>query len=224
MRNNPSFGPVVSLTAYLVLTLGSGAAKAGLILGFGQAGYTAAPGQGIDVPVYLHESGTSVLATEGLNSAGIVISFNVPPTAIDPARVTLITPNPGVNDADDFLSTSISPASGSTAGSAELLFSIVLSDVLFPTPGSSSILLGTYHFTAGATPGQVTNLSVGIAPGGPQFFSGAGQELDSMITAGNASISVQAQAVPEPSCLTLLASSMFCLAGYTWFGRKIQKF
>ena len=179
----------------MVLGLASGSAQAGFILGFGQANYQVGPGQGIDVPVYLTESGTDILATAGLNSAGLVVSFNLPPMVSDPAQVTTITPNPGVNDVNDFISTSITPATGSTIGTAELMFSIVLSDVLKPPPGSSSVLLGTFHFVAGSVPDQVTNLSTGIVSGGPQFLSGTGQQLDSMITTSTASIATQ----PYPS-------------------------
>jgi hypothetical protein len=221
MRTSSVLGLVVCLVVQLVDLPGSGAAKADLVLRFGQADYVVAPGQGIDVPVYLSESGTTILATEGLNSAGLVLSFNLPPRVNDPAQVTLITPNPGVNDIDDFVWTSINPATGSTTGTAELLFSIVLSNVLFPSSDPSSILLGTFHFTAGAIPGEVTNLSVGIAPGGPQFLSGTGQELDPMIAAGDSS--VRTLAVPEPRSIILLGSSAFCFAVYAWRRRRMVK-
>ena len=170
------------------------------------------------MPVYLTESATTILATDGLNSAGLFVSFNLPARVSAPAQVTAITVNPGVNDADDFLSTAINPATGSTTGTAELMFSIVLSDVLKPPAGSSSILVGTFRFVAGAVPGQVTNLSTGVLPGGPQFLSGTGQELDSMITTGTASIAVQS--VPEPSGIVLLGTGILGMVGYAWRSRR----
>jgi hypothetical protein len=199
----------------LLPALEPAAARAGLLLEFGASNYSAAPGQGIEVPVFLTESGTTILATDGLNGAGLFISFNLPARVSAPAQVTAITVNPGVNDLDDFLFTSISPATGSTTGSAELMFSIVLSDVLKPPVGSSSIRLGTFHFDAGLVPGQVTNLSTGIPTGGPQFLSGTGQNLDSMITTSTATITVQGvTSVPEPSGIVLSGTGFLGLIGY----------
>src|SRR5262245_30902366 len=60
------------------LLLTANPARAELVLGFGQPGYVAGACQGMDVSVFLTESGTSILATEGLNSAGLVVSFNLP--------------------------------------------------------------------------------------------------------------------------------------------------
>jgi len=182
-------------------------------LNFGQAGFKAAPSQGIDVPVFLTESGTNILTTDGLNSARLVVSFNLPAMVSDPAQVTAITPNPGVNDLDDFLLTTIDPATGSTTGKAELMFSIVLSDVLKPPPGSSSLLIGTFRFGAGALPGQLTNLSLAIPSGGAQFLSGTGQDLDALITSGTATITATA-VVPEPSGILLLGMGILGLAGF----------
>jgi hypothetical protein len=218
MTMRSSRGSVLTLLTGLVIVTGSGAARADFILGFGQAAYSVDPGQGIDIPVYLTESGTDFLATEGLNSAGLVVSFNRPVGVPDPAQVTLITAQPGVDGANDFLSTTVDPATSSTVGTAELTFSIVLSDVLKPPAGESSLLIGTFHFVAGAGPGQVTNLATGLLPGGSQFFSGTGRELDSMIATGTASIRVRA--VPEPSGVVLLGAGILGLGGYAWRSRK----
>jgi hypothetical protein len=211
----------VAAVVLFLPALEPGTARAGLVLGFGASQYSVAPGQGIDVPVFLTESGTTILATDGLNSAGLFVSFNLPARVSAPAQVTAIAVNPGVNDLDDFLSTSISPATGSTTGTAELMFSIVLSDVLKPPIGSTSILLGTFHFVAGSIPGQVTNLSTGVLPGGPQFLSGTGQNLDSMITTGTTAITVQGvSSVPEPSGLVLLGTGLLGLLGHAWRSRR----
>jgi hypothetical protein len=195
-------------------------ARADLVLSFDQSSYLVDPSQAFDVSVYLTESGTDVLATDGLASAGIVVSFNLPAMASDPAQVTQIAQNPGVSDTDDLVSTSILPATSSQVGAAQLLFSIFLSDVLFPPSGSSSILIGTFRFVAGAVPGETTNLSVAIADGGPQFFSGTNQELDDLITTTTASITVRGStAVPEPQAILLLASGLVpvgVLARRTW--------
>jgi hypothetical protein len=209
---------LLSTVASIAIATCSGTARADFVLGFGQTNYSVDPSQGIDVPVFLTETGTTILTTDGLNSVGLVVSFNLPILVSDPAQVTLITPNPGVNDIDDFLSTTINPATGSTTGTAELMFSIVLSDVLKPEAGSSSILVGTFHFVAGSVLGEVTNLSTGILPGGSQFLSGTGQELDSMITTGTASISVRS--VPEPSGMVLMGAGILSLGGYVFVRRK----
>jgi hypothetical protein len=205
----------VGAVVLTIASLASGSSRADFVLGFGQTNYLVGPGQGVDVSVFLSESGTNILATDGLNSAGLVVSFNLPPMVSNPAQVTSITPNPGVNDVDDFVTSSINPATASAAGTAELLFSVVLSDVLKPPPGSSSVLLGAFHFDAGSVPGQVTSLTVAIAPGGSQFLSGTGQALDSMITTGTATITTLP--VPEPSSGVFLveaaALGLLCLAG-----------
>jgi hypothetical protein len=203
------------LVLAVILPLGPTPARAELTLGFGQPAYAAAPGGGLDLAVYLTETDTTILVDEGLNGAGLIVSFNLTPYASDPAQVVSIGPNPGLNDSGDFILSSITPADGASAGSAELLFSVLLSDILFPPAGSSSILLGVFHVVAGTTPGETTLLSVDVLPGGSQFITGAGTILDTDITGGSASIIVVATAVPEPSSLLLAAASIVlgvCLA------------
>ena len=84
------------------------------------------------------------------------------------------------------------------------MFSIFLSDVLKPPPGSSSVLLGSFRFDAGAVADQVTNLSTGTVSDGPQFLSGTSQNLDSMIATSTATITV----VSEPSGIVLLGTGL----------------
>lgn len=93
-----------------------------------------------------------------------------------------------------------------------IVFRASLSDVLKPPPGSSSVLLGSFHLVAGSVPDQVTNLSTGIVSGGPQFLSGTGQNLDSMITTGTATITTQN--VPGPSGIVLLGTGILSVIGY----------
>jgi hypothetical protein len=156
----------LSIAILVVLGVAPSQANSAFILTSGQPVYQVEAGGALDIPVYLTESVTNILATDGLSSAGLVLSFNLAPHASDPAQATLITPNPGMSEENDFIFTSIIPATIATPGAAELLFSLVLSDVLKPEIGSSSILLGTFHFVAGAIPGQVTNLALTISPGG----------------------------------------------------------
>lgn len=199
-------------------------AQGGLVLNFGQANYTVNPGQGVDVPVYLTETGTDILATDGLNGAGLVVRFNLAPQVDHPAQVSGIALNPGVNDLDDFLFTSVTPATGTQVGSAELMFSIVLSNVLKPPAGSSELLLGTFHFVAGSVAGQTTSLSVEILPGGPQFYSGSGLTLDGMISTSQATITTTAvQSVPEPPGLVLALTGVLGVVAYVGKGRVLGR-
>lgn len=218
---------VVSL-AYLVFVsfADTTSARAGFLLNFDQASYTANTGGSVEVAVYLTETETSILRTEGLTGAGISVAFNLAPRSSYPAQAISIDPNPGVNDLNDFLITSIVPADGASEGVAELMFSIVLSDILFPSPGSSSIFLGVIRFAVGHEK-STTLLSVDVLDNGSQFVTGAGRVLDAYISGAMSSVSVATAAVPEPSSLALIGMGgvgLCCLAAHRRYFREWSTF
>jgi hypothetical protein len=194
------------------LALIAAPARAGLVLTFDQSNYAANPGQTVNVSVFLDETDSDgTLANTGLIGAGVTVSSNLAPFATDPAQVTSISANPAVNPLDpdfpDSLSTSITPATDSSPGSASLSWFLAI-NTFYPAPGSSDILIGTFAFRTGMTPGQVTNLSVGVlAPAGDQFYLGDFTNIDAQITGSTATIT----AVPEPSSLLLAATAVAAL-------------
>ena len=137
-----------------------------------QPHYSVAPGQSVDVPVYLQEVVTapdsSLLAAEGgLGSAGVLVQ-RTGSSGSDPAIIT----GAFANDAfDDFLGLTISVAD-SEAQIVEMrdLFqsSGVLVDETFPGSGIRRIPLGTFTITGGAAVGEVTTFHVGVIS--PYFF------------------------------------------------------
>ena len=198
-------------------------ARAGLTLRFDQANYTVGAGQVFDAQVFLVEGpGTNVLQTDGLFGAGMDLNFNLAPSVSDPAQVTSVAPPVGLDSTANVI-TSITPSVGSNAGVATLIWDNGIGPILFPSAGSDEILVGTFQFTAGLTPGQVTNLSLDIPTGlGGQFVTGAGDVLDASISTGTATITV-ASAVPEPSSLVLLAGGLICVCGYARRARQQSK-
>jgi hypothetical protein len=182
-------------------------ARGDFSLTFDQTSYTVDVGGSVNVKVFLTETGTNLLTTEGLIGAGLQVKFNQPSSAIDPAQVVSINPNPSVNPNDpdfDFLSTSIIPASHGVAGSAELDWGLTI-NTFFPPTGQSSILIGTFTFVAGSLVGDVTNLESDLS--GLKFILGNGIDIDDTngISSTTASISTSSRAIPEPASVSLLA-------------------
>ena len=163
------FLAVASLAAALVVIPGaSGTARAGYVLGFSQAVYTANVNQIVNVPVYLTETdAANILNTQGLNGGGLVLSYNVTPRATSPAEVTLISTNPGTDPILDIVVSTNVPATPSTTGIATLKFSQLL-DPPLSAGGTNRILVGTFQFMTGSVNPDVTNLSLGLRnPGQP---------------------------------------------------------
>ena len=70
----------------LVLLFACPTARAGLIYRFDQSTYTVSPGGTVDVRVFLEESGSSVLTTDGalINAPGAFDSTAYPPDSLAP--------------------------------------------------------------------------------------------------------------------------------------------
>jgi hypothetical protein len=169
-----------------------------------QAKYTVAPGGTAPVNVFLRETfapgDPTFLDTEGLLTAGVRVHFDVPTVPTDPAEV-LTTADIAINPA--FNGPTFSDV---VAGSSAGFFGAV--DFFSPTvttptgPGFNEILLGTFTFTAGLVPGEVTNLlatdfdtSTDETLTGNSFLV-----LDPLIADATATITV---VTPEPSTQVL---------------------
>jgi hypothetical protein len=183
---------------------------------FDQANYDVAPGGTVAVHVFLREMlgpvSPSVLDTEGLSSAGVEVSFNNAPLPTDPAKVLDtfgIIPNPLFDG-----SGGMGLVNGISAGFHMEIFAS--SPVVLPTGGPSvfDALLGTFIFTAGVVPGEVTHLvATDFNPLFDDNITGLSNVLDSLISDGFATITV----VPEPSGLLLAAISAL---GFIAAGRR----
>jgi hypothetical protein len=195
---------------------------------FDQSVYEVQAGQSVTVSVYLYEtvtSGTtSVLATEGLITAGVRLSYGSSPT--DPATISGMTAAPNFTNEKDLDSatflTAAEVAAGGT-GAANPIGGLQLSTftpdygtVVAGTGGKEyQILLGTVTFTAGDVVGETTTIKAS------DLFTNAsladtttdwGTVLDSFsIWTGTADIVV----VPEPASWVGLLG-MGLTAGICW--------
>ena len=186
------------LTSTLLLLLAANA-SAGFMFEFGQAGsspestFEFGVGDSLDVQVYLREmSGGTVLATEGLFSSGVKVTFDETIAAVSDASD--IVANPGFDD----ITKSVS------VGQADLYAAAFLNPLLTPD-ASNRILVGTFTFSgvsAGTTTISVADLDPALddTVTGDYPFTSA---LDPDITSSTATITVKSQTVvPEPaSCL-----------------------
>ncbi len=194
---------------------------------FDQSVYEVQAGQTVTVSVYLYEtvtSGTtSVLATEGLITAGVRLSYSSTPS--DPATISGMTAGssftnePGLDSAE-FLTAGEVSAGGTGAANpiGGLQLSTFTPDYGTVVAGTSNkeyqILLGTVTFTAGDVVGETTTIKAS------DLFTNAsltdtttdwGTVLDSSIWAGTADIVV----VPEPASWVGLLG-MGLTAGICW--------
>jgi hypothetical protein len=199
----------------LAAALAGSSARADFLYSFAfeQSNYTVAPGGTVDVKVFLEEtiSGSSVsrLGTTGMLSAGVKLLFNDnPPT--QPAAlgsVTDIVFNPAFN------STLLDLRSLSPGAFGQLTEAVALGSPLVKGKGGPTtfeVLIGTFHFTAGSVPDEVTHLRATV-PSIAANVAG-GTVLDKLIHDSTATISVSS--VPEPASVTLLALGVLTAACY----------
>jgi hypothetical protein len=198
---------------------------------FSSNNYLALPGQIVPVEVYLQETvsggSTPWFTTPGLGlfSGGVRVYFDVAPLPTDRAEVLSvanISKNPLFTDP----STTLNLVSGSSAG----LIAAVndpFTQLIQGTPvnaTTSRILLGTFNFTAGLIPNEVTNLRASdfdtIMPTNQNVVIGSPFDpidLDSLIIPATATITV----IPEPSSLALLGFGGAALVG--WQVRRVRR-
>jgi hypothetical protein len=190
---------------------------------FDQTDYPVAPGGKVDVTVYLQEtvgSGSSVLDAggAGMFCAGVLLT-DVAPLPINPAVVLLASHIVKNGSFDDSPTREVI---ATTAGLKEAMispFDSVHADD--PTPGRLhySMTIGTFTFTAGTTPGEITHVeasrfSAGL---GDYNITGLGEPLDSLIGPASCSITV----LPEPSSLVLTGiAALAVFACLLWSSKK----
>ena len=191
------------LTFFIVLLFMSSQAQADIVYQFDATNYSVAPGATVDVEVFIVQTGNTTndpvdLSTDGLESAAVRVFFDGnPPT--DRAEVLStgnITFNPQFGDSA-LEQSDVMP--GISAGLADSI------DFTANPVTGTNILVGTFTFTAGLVPGEVTNLRAtdfGVLDdtiaGDANFTS-----LDDIIVDGVATITVTA--IPEPGSMIFLA-------------------
>ena len=186
------------LTFFIVLLFMSSQAQADIVYQFDATNYSVAPGATVDVEVFIVQTGNTTndpvdLSTDGLESAAVRVFFDGnPPT--DRAEVLStgnITFNPQFGDSA-LQESDVMP--GISAGLADSIF------VSNPVTGTN-ILVGTFTFTAGLVPGEVTNLRATDFGDFDDTIAGDANftPLDDIIVDGVATITVTA--IPEPGSM-----------------------
>ena len=186
------------LTFFIVLLFMSSQAQADIVYQFDATNYSVAPGATVDVEVFIVQTGNTTndpvdLSTDGLESAAVRVFFDGnPPT--DRAEVLStgnITFNPQF---DDIALEQSDVMPGISAGLADSIF------VSNPVTGTN-ILVGTFTFTAGLVPGEVTNLRATDFGDFDDTIAGDANltPLDDIIVDGVATITVTA--IPEPGSM-----------------------
>ena len=191
------------LTFFIVLLFMSSQAQADIVYQFDATNYSVAPGATVDVEVFIVQTGNTTndpvdLSTDGLESAAVRVFFDGnPPT--DRAEVLStgnITFNPQF---DDIALEQSDVVPGISAGLADSI-----NFVANPVTGTN-ILVGTFTFTAGLVPGEVTNLRATDFGDFDDTIAGDANltALDDIIVDGVATITVTA--IPEPGSMIFLA-------------------
>jgi hypothetical protein len=185
---------------------------------FDAAAYSASPGVTVPVSVYLQETfgpgDTSVLASPGygMYGTGVQVSWAGTAAVRSPAAIAAsaaFSPLFTVTDVTSSYATlSEGWPTGVTAYGSQY------------EPDVYRLLVGTFGFTVGTTPGAVTTLTTSVfMPGLNVVNDVPGTVLDSAITNATATITV---VTPEPCGLVLLGmAALTCFAWRCW-GRRFS--
>lgn len=184
---------------------------------FDRSNYNVAPGDKVAVTVSIQETfnpqtDSPLLApgAPGLVGAGVLVGVVAPL----PSHPALVTGPSAVQGASAFnlLQTPQYPAPvvPNSAGLLELSYGPVFGTITSQTPTSETVLLplGTFTFTAGTVPGEVTHLvAMNTTINGTTLSSNNvtsnGIVLDPLLLPGSATITVVGSVVPEPGGLAL---------------------
>jgi len=216
----------LSLLLLLVFLLGlsTSPASANLVYSFqfSQSNYNVNSGGTVDVNVLLRQSGTpgvgevNVLGGSGavgLVGSGVTLSF---PTGSADAQVLQATDISGNTAFDNF---GFGPYSLVSAGKALLSQATLGAPVLGALNGTNTydLVLGTFQFTAGTVPGQVTPISAAIpvAPDSNDNVSATSPIPTVLLNIATASATITVLGgsngpvpVPEPGSLSLIATAL----------------
>ena len=87
--------------------------------------------------------------------------------------------------------------------------------------GSFRILIGTFRFTAGLIGGETTTIRAADIPDfSDDWITGADGQLDDVISAGRATITVNTSAVPEPSSAIAMVIGLLGAGGFGLAGQR----
>jgi hypothetical protein len=196
--------------AFAYLLVQGAVAKADYEFVLGGGGYyQTTPNTPVTVPIYLQETGTSLLSSQGLIGAGVTVNFNSPSPPF--ASATSITAGPGFTAGG---------GTGITPGVANLIESSLAGVTgTLVSPGVYQILVGDVNFTTGSQPGTTTYLSATAYPsaGGSNVLGGGGV-LDPLI--GHAFGAIM---TPEPAGLWCMAVAALTVVGSIPLLRRNRK-
>jgi hypothetical protein len=223
------FRRIVALCAACAMVLWAAAVSAGPVsFVFGQAAYSAAAGGKVNVPVYWQETvgegETSVLdlaLAVGMFGQGVQVRWDDPVMPSHPATVVStadIAYNPVFDDAGS-MHRSVTASYAQLSEVTDFLSFGYGNEV---SPGAWRQLIGTFSFTAGSVPGEVTHLGATryVGPLGTEDYiiDANGTAYDGVTAIATATITV----TPEPSGLMLLGmAALTCFAWRCW-GRRFS--
>jgi hypothetical protein len=189
---------------------------------FDRSDYNVSPGAAVAVTVYLQEIynpcvRSSLLApgTDGLIGGGFMIQAR----SETPSRPAVVRTTAAIagNPAFDFAIIPQLPVSTIeySAGLVSLSSNPVFGEVGSRTAGRATVLLplGTFTFTAGSVPGEVTHLTartteMNLRVAGETIVTASGIVLDALVEPGHATITVTAERSEAPP-----VSAESCLKG-----------
>lgn len=205
----------------LVLLFGAGPARANLLYTFAtdQPVYNVVAGGTIKVQVFLDETGSPgdpfvlALSGDGMFSTGVRLLY--PATAAaQVARGTDIKGNSAFDNGGGGGSI-FTDVTSSSAGFTQFTFGPnVHGD---PITGGYQLLLGTFTFTAGPSPGSFL-VTVARFDANDQILTGIGVVLDALVSNATATINVST-VVPEPSSFLMAACGIVAGLGF-WYRHR----